>query len=84
MEQRANRHFLKVRVVSRDFIRDMYTDFQNFFGMNLSPFQRMIEKGKNELWEELEKEGIEPEWYRCDITFMARGSIAIVLYGDAK
>jgi hypothetical protein len=77
-------HFLKTRVMSRDIINDLKASIQNIFGMRLSPYEIMIQRGKKDVWNELDKEGIKPTWYRYDITFMESGSIAIILYGDAE
>ena len=70
--------------MSRNQIMDIKASIQNLFGMRLSTYEQMILQAKQALWQELAAEGIVPDWYRYDITYMAKGAIMVVLYGDAR
>jgi hypothetical protein len=85
MEDNVNdKHFMFVRVISRDLINDVKAQMQNLFGARLTPYESMIQKGKIELWKEVTNKNLKVLWYRYDITFMAKGAITIILYGDAE
>jgi len=72
------------KVMSRSFISDIIVKIQNFFGLNLKAYEDMINKGINEIKEDLKKQKIELKWYRYEITELTNGAIAIMIYGDKK
>jgi len=72
------------KVMSRSFIFDIIVKIQNFFGLNLKAYEDMINKGINEIKEDLKKQKIELKWYRYEITELTNGAIAIMIYGDKK
>lgn len=63
---------------------DFVSSFQNLIGMNLTSYEKMINKGMQQIQEELKKEKIKLKWYRYEISQLTNGAIAIVLYGDEK
>ena len=40
------------RVVTKNFIEDIIAKFQNLFGMNLTGYQKMIDKGHEQIQDE--------------------------------
>ena len=72
------------KVVSRNFIMDIVSTMQNFFGLNLTSYEKMVDKGMEQITEDLEKDNIKLEWYRYEITQLTNGALSITLYGDAK
>ena len=72
------------RVVTRNFILDMIASMQNFFGMNLTSYEKMVNKGMNQIQEELKENNIRLNWYRYEITQLTNGAVSITLYGDTK
>ena len=72
------------RVVTRNFIMDIISSMQNFFGMNLTSYEKMVETGMEQIKEELEERDIKLNWYRYEITQLTNGAISITLYGDRK
>ena len=70
------------KVVSRNFIMDMVSSLQNTFGMNLTSYEKMVEKGMNQIREELNNK--ELNWYRYEITQLTNGALSITMYGDLK
>jgi len=72
------------RVVSRNFIMDFVAKFQNMVGANLTSYERMVEKGMEQIREEIKTKEIKLEWYRFEITQLTNGAISITLYGDKK
>ncbi len=74
----------KQKVVTKNFIMDFVAVFQNLIGMNLTSYEKMIEKGMQQIQEELKKEKIKLKWYRYEISQLTNGAVAIVLYGDEK
>ena len=79
-----NKQIRTVKVVTRNVILDFVANIQNVFGANLSSYERMLDKGTKSIEEELEKQGIEMEWYRYEISQLTNGAIAILFYGDKK
>ena len=72
------------RVVSRNFILDLVASMQNFFGMNLTSYEKMVNKGMEQIQEELKEKKIQLNWYRYEITQLTNGAVSITLYGDSK
>ena len=72
------------KVVTRNFILDFVTSIQNMLGKNLTVYEKMIEKGMNQIQEELKTKDIKLKWYRYEITQLTNGALAIILYGDKK
>ena len=72
------------RVVSRNFILDIIASMQNFFGMNLTSYEKMVNKGMEQIQEELKEKKIQLNWYRYEITQLTNGAVSITLYGDSK
>jgi len=70
------------KVVSRNFILDIVASFQNFFGMNLTSYEKMINRGMDQIKEELGDKNL--NWYRYEITQLTNGAVSITLYGDLK
>jgi len=73
-----------VKVVTRNIISDFFAKIQNTFGVNLTSYERMLDKGTAEIQEQLNKDEIEMEWYRYEISQLTNGAIAILFYGDKK
>jgi hypothetical protein len=61
---------------------DIVSRMQNFFGLNLTGYEQMVEKGMEQIREELMNK--ELSWYRYEITQLTNGAVSITLYGDKK
>lgn len=72
------------KVVSRNFFMDIVSSFQNMVGMNLSSYEKMIDKGMEQIENQLKKNQIKLDWYRYEITQLTNGAVSITLYGDKK
>lgn len=70
------------KVVSRNFILDFVVKIQNLLGKNLTSYEKMIQKGMDQVQEELEQKNIKMKWYRYEITQLTNGAVAIIFYGD--
>ncbi|KKM61410.1 hypothetical protein LCGC14_1532010 [marine sediment metagenome] len=72
------------KVVSRNFILDIVASLQNIFGMNLSSYEKMVDRAIKQIKEELDNKKIKLKWYRYEITQLTGGALAVMLYGDTK
>jgi uncharacterized protein YbjQ (UPF0145 family) len=72
------------KVVSRFFVWDMVSSIQNLFGLNLSPYERMLKKAIAQINEEIEENNYNLDWYRYEITQLTNGALCVMLYGDLK
>ena len=72
------------KVVSRNFFMDIVSSFQNMVGMNLTSYEKMVDKGMNQIENQLKEKKINLEWYRYEITQLTNGALSITLYGDKK
>ena len=72
------------KVVTRNFIMDLVSSMQNFFGLNLTGYEKMVERGMNQIKEELSIKEIELKWYRYELTQLTNGAVSITLYGDVE
>ena len=71
-----------IKVVTRNFVFDFIANIQNMFGTNLTSYEKMVEKGMDQIDEELNLKNIKLEWYRYEITQLTNGAIVVLLYGD--
>jgi len=72
------------KVMTRNFIMDLVASMQNFLGMNLTSYEKMVQKGMQQIKDELEEKKINLNWYRYEITQLTNGAVSITLYGDEK
>lgn len=72
------------KVVSKNFVTDFLAGFQNMIGKNLTPYEKMINNGVEQIADELKVQKIKLKWYRYEITQLTNGAVAIMLYGDKK
>ncbi len=72
------------KVVSRNFILDIVAKLQNLVGLNLTSYEKMIDKGIQQIQDELKERKIKVKWYRYEISQLTNGAVAIVFYGDEK
>lgn len=72
------------KVVSRNFIMDIVASMQNFFGMNLVSYEKMVDKAMKQIEDDLKNKEIDLEWYRYEIAQLTNGALSITLYGDEK
>ena len=70
------------KTVTRNFILDIIANLQNFFGMNLTSYEKMVDKAMEQIKEELV--GKELSWFRYEITQLTNGALSITLYGEEK
>lgn len=61
---------------------DIIASMQNFFGMNLTGYEKMVNKAMKQIQEELGD--VKLNWYRYEITQLTNGAVSITLYGDTK
>ena len=80
----AIKQFTITKVVTRNFIMDIMASMQNMFGMNLTSYEKMVQKGMEEIKDDMEEQGIKLSWYRYEITQLTNGAVSITLYGDTK
>ena len=78
------KNFTITKVVSRNFIMDLVSSMQNFFGLNLTGYEKMIDRGMNQIKEELSNKETKLKWYRYEITQLTNGAVSITLYGDLE
>ena len=70
------------KVVTKNFVMDIVASMQNMFGLNLTGYEKMVDKGMEQIQEELGD--IILNWYRYEITQLTNGAVSITLYGDKK
>ncbi|KKL52021.1 hypothetical protein LCGC14_2289650 [marine sediment metagenome] len=70
------------KTVTRSFLMDIIANIQNFFGRNLKSYEKMVDKGMEQIQEELGDR--ELDWYRYEITQLGNGALSITLYGELR
>lgn len=78
------KHFHINKTVTRNFVMDIVANFQNMFGLNLSSYEKMVDKAMMEIQTELTNSGVTLKWFRYEITQLNRGALSITLYGEEK
>ena len=72
------------KVVTKNFVMDFIARFQNLVGLNITSYEKMIDKGVKQIKEELNKKRIKLKWYRYETSQLTNGAMSIMLYGDEK
>lgn len=72
------------KVVSRNFFMDYVAKFQNMVGMNLTSYEKMVDKGIEQIKKDLQDKKIKMKWYRFEITQLTLGAVSITMYGDEE
>jgi len=72
------------KVVSRNFIVDWVAKLQNMVGANLTGYEKMVQKGVDQIKKELEDKKIELLWFRYESAQLTNGAVMIMLYGEEK
>ncbi len=70
------------KTVTRNFIMDIVANMQNFFGMNLTSYEKMVDKAMGQIQEEAKD--LKLSWFRYEITQLGNGALSITLYGEVK
>ena len=70
------------KTVSRNFIVDIVASLQNIFGLNLTGYEKMVEKGMKQIQKEIKNKDL--KWFRYEITQLTNGALSITLYGEEK
>ena len=70
------------KTVTRNFILDIVAGMQNFFGMNLTSYEKMVDKAMEQIKEELGNTKL--AWFRYEITQLGNGALSITLYGEVE
>jgi len=70
------------KTVTRNFIMDIVANMQNMFGMNLTSYERMVDKAMEQIKEELKDKQL--DWFRYEITQLGNGALSITMYGEEK
>jgi len=80
---KKNREHIHVnKTVTRNFIIDMVANIQNFFGMNLTGYEKLVEKAMQQINQEIID--IKFNWFRYQITQLTNGALSITLYGEVN
>lgn len=70
------------KTVTRNFVMDIIANMQNFFGMNLISYEKMVDKAMDQIKEELKDRKL--SWFRYEITQLGNGALSITLYGEEE
>lgn len=69
-----------VKVVSKNVFSDMYSQIQNVFGSNLTPYESMLNKGIMQIWQEVGCKKL--KWYRLECAPISKNATIILFYGE--
>lgn len=70
------------KTVTRNIIMDIVSNVQNFFGMNLTSYEKMVDKAMSQIEEEIKNKNM--SWFRYEITQLGNGALSITMYGEVK
>lgn len=72
------------KVVTKNFVLDWWARIQNLFGMNLTTYEKMIDKGMEQIDEQIKEHAYDLDWYRYEIGQLLNGAVIITFYGETK
>ena len=70
------------KVLTRNFMADFVSRFQNLIGSNLTYYERMINKGIDDIENEISLSDVKIKWYRYEISQLTNGAMVIIFYGE--
>jgi len=70
------------KTVTRNFIMDIIANVQNFFGMNLTSYEKMVDKAMLQIKEKIKNKKL--SWFRYEITQLGNGALSVTFYGEEK
>lgn len=79
-----NKRIRITKVVTKNFVLDFWARLQNIAGQNLTSYEKMIDKGMDQIDTELVEKGITLDWHRYEIGQLLNGAVIITLYGESK
>ncbi len=79
-----NKMITITRVASKNVIKDYVGKIQNMLGMNITTYEKMVDKAIFHIEEELMKRKIKLKWYRYETTQLTDGAMSVMIYGDKK
>lgn len=80
---KTGKSIIITKVVTRNFIVDFIAKIQNALGMNLTGYEKMMDKGVKQCQDELADRGVKLKWYHYQITQLNNDAVIVMLYGDA-
>ena len=72
------------KVVTQNFIWDSVAKLQNLFGFNIITYEKMIQKGMDQIQQELKDNNIQLKWFRYETSQLTNGAMSVLLYGEKK
>lgn len=72
------------KVVSKNLFIDWWSGVQNTFGANLSSYERMVQKGIQQIRTDIVTQNIHLKWFRFETTQLTNGAVMIMMYGEKK
>lgn len=72
------------KVVSKNFVADFFSKMKNMIGENLTAYEKMFDRGVQQIKKELEEKNITLKWFRYETTQLTNGALLIMLYGEKK
>jgi len=75
--------FQKLRVVTRDFIRDWFQGIRSLFGKRMKAYEKRVNENVLDMMQLIKSEG-EIGWHRMNIQEVGKDGILINIYGRYK
>jgi len=74
-----NKSFSHSKVVTRSFLHDAFAKIQNFFGLDITSYQKMVDNGVKSIMQNIDLSQV--DWYRVEVTQLTNGALVILVYG---
>jgi hypothetical protein len=72
------------RVVTRNWLADLWSRAQDIFGKRMTNYEKMIGIGYDQIFEEVHQNGWKMKWYRIEMTLLTNNAIALLFYGETE
>lgn len=77
------RDFQKLRVVTRDFVRDWFQGIRSLFGKRMKAYEKRVNENILDMMQLIKSDG-EVMWHRMNIQEVGKDGILINIYGRYK
>jgi len=75
--------FQKLRVVTRDFVRDWFQGIRSLFGKRMKAYEKRVNENVLDMMQLIKAQG-EIQWHRMNIQEVGKDGILINIYGRYK
>ena len=76
------KQFAITKVLTRNIVIDSFQGIRNLFGLRLRGYEKLINKGTDDLLNEANIKYSKIKWWRMSINPFTKGAVMMTIYGE--